>query len=143
MHTVERGAYSLLKLSCSSIDGGLSGNLSSLVLQRGYDPELDPLMEGSLGLGEVVIMGVDAHALQGHSISAFINGEPMSPFSIYFDPFTSVLKFMFGNTARSSGMTMDRLSAQKRTANETRMDSNDIHSPIPLPSVSRFFVLRL
>jgi hypothetical protein len=63
LHTIERGSFSILKLSCSAMDGGLSGNLSSLVLKRGYLPEFDPKIQHSLILEEIVIMGLDAHAL--------------------------------------------------------------------------------
>jgi hypothetical protein len=78
------------------MDGGVSGNLSSLVLKRGYDPEFDPYIQHSLTLEEIVIMGLDAHALQGRLISALINGQAMAPLSIYFDLFASTLHFKFG-----------------------------------------------
>ncbi len=101
LHTIERGAYSLVKLSCLAMDGGVSGNLSSLVLKRGYDPDFDPNIQHSLTLEEIVIMGLDAHVLQGRLIAALINGQAMAPFSIYFDPFASTLHFKFGNNGKN------------------------------------------
>jgi len=99
LHSVELGSYTLLQLSSALVDGGLSGNVSSLVLKGGYDPQVDPLISHPLGLEEVVIMGLDAHALQGRSISAICNGQPFPSFSIYFDPFTSTMRFLFGAKA--------------------------------------------
>ena len=50
---------------------------------------------------ELAITGLDAHALQGRSISGTVNGKPLPPFSLYFDPFTSVLRVFFGDKARA------------------------------------------
>ena len=45
-------------------------------------------------------MGLEAHVLQGRSISAVINGQPFPQFSIQFDPVMSTLRFLFGEKAR-------------------------------------------
>lgn len=118
LHSVELGSYTLLQLSSALVDGGLSGNVSSLVLKGGYDPQVDPLISHPLGLEEVVIMGLDAHALQGRSISAICNGQPFPSFSIYFDPFTSTMRFLFGAKAH-----------QKHDKSFAAAE------PLPLPSV--------
>jgi len=120
VHSVELEFYSLLKLSSAVAHGGLSGNVSSLVLKRGYDPNVDPLINDSLKLEEVVIMGLEAHVLQGRSISAVINGQPFPQFSIQFDPVMSTLRFLFGEKARDHKEN-DESSAES--------------APLPLPSV--------
>ena len=35
-----------------------------LTHRRGYDPIVDPLVAQDLGVEEIVVMGLDAHALQ-------------------------------------------------------------------------------
>ena len=90
------GPYSLLKLNADVAGGGLQGNVSSLVLHKGYDPADDAQIARVLGLEEVVVMGMDAHALQGRTIVASFNRQPFPPGSVYFDPFTSTLRFWFG-----------------------------------------------
>jgi len=132
LHTIERGSFSILKLSCSAMDGGLSGNLSSLVLKRGYLPEFDPKIQHSLILEEIVIMGLDAHALQGRSISALMNGQAMAPFSIYFDPFVSTLHFTFGDNVKD-------LRQSKQSAEETHQSSEAF--VVPAPSVICLYLL--
>ena len=100
-HSAELGGYSLVKLSSSMEGGGLRGNASALVRRRGYDPQVDPLLRSPLVVEELAITGLDAHALQGRSISGTVNGKPLPPFSLYFDPFTSVLRVLFGDKARA------------------------------------------